>query len=190
MNKILTSILALLCASYLNASVTFSNPALVDTPGLASGQIGIMIVDTTGEGFGNLSNLVSDLSIFASTTYGSSLTNVSSRTASEFFGSISLSGGATFELEGGITAGDSFGIAVFSNSTEVTLVGDTITFWTDSSWIVPPDGSTGTFGDEFRQFNSSDSPTATFTVVPEPATYATLLGLLALGFVVTRRARR
>lgn len=186
--KALIFLSSLLCAQ-VNAGVSFGGTALAGVPGLAEGQVGITLVDTTGDGFGNLGSLGGGLSLTDSATYGSSLVNVAKNTAASTFVGTNMSGLASFDLSGGITTGNRFGIAVFTLSSESTLGGDTINFWTDPSWLVPSDGAAETFGDVFTQFSASDSPTGTFNVVPEPSAFAALAGILALGFVSIRRRR-
>jgi hypothetical protein len=51
-------------------------------------------------------------------------------------------------------------------------------------------GQFGNFSNDYGMGSGVQAGFNTVEVVPEPATYATLIGLLALGIVVTRRARR
>ena len=66
--------------------------------------------------------------------------------------------------------------------------------FTDSSWVLPSDG--GSIGLQFLNVASGAGTFAnslavsTGTVVPEPSTYAAILGLATLGLVGFRRFRR
>lgn len=167
MKKTLFLLLSVIICSRLSADISFGGQALVNTPNLAAGQLGILLVDTTGDGFSNLGSLIPGEDLFLSSTFGSSLTPIGSNLVQSAFGSVSLSGGATFDLIDGVSVGDRFGILVFESSTDFALMGDTIWFWTDDSWLIPSDGASPEFGAtaDFRQFTSSDSPTDRKSVV-------------------------
>jgi hypothetical protein len=172
------------------------------------GSVGVLVSDL-GSGFATANE------VFNSTfTVGGSLGSSSNRILAvydlEDFGGFT---GINFNtlsvnIEDGISVGDQLGFYWFptlSNS-------DTVLFGTeygfirtdlilsnsgaDAAWIVPSAGSTvnlSIFADSLTGSSDgiSDSVvSASLTAVPEPATYAALVGLLALGFVVTRRARR
>jgi hypothetical protein len=99
----------------------------------------------------------------------------------------------TVELSGGLAAGQPFGIYWFPGYTNISqelTAGSSFGFFTHPSWTVPNDGDTGSFGLETIAIDGlvPDTMTiASYTVVPEPSTYALLFGGLALIGVWVRR---
>jgi len=188
------SFFALILSSIIcSASVTISGQALRNATSLATGQIGVLLVDTDAIGFSNLDlTLTPGLSVVDPINFGG-MTVIGSRTVETSFGSTFIDTAFTFDLTGGIAQGNQFAYVIFENSSLEVILGDTVKVWRGNDWIIPSDGSfisanaNPTVG-QYQQL--SGDPNFTFTVVPEPATYAALVGLLALGFVVTRRARR
>ncbi len=184
MKKALASAFAsLLVIQASQAAVSFGGTALLNAPSLAAGDVGVLLNDDGGVGFAALAgNIQPGLSLTSSSTYSGSWGSFSvlgSNTAANVFGSISLSGGASFSLTGGIATSDSFAYVVYSGSTT-------------TNWQIPSDGASLTWPANFTQITSSSSPAVTTSVVPEPSTYALLaLGGLALGaYRLRRRASR
>jgi len=183
-------------SSPVNAAVTFGGTALLNTPGLTAGQFGILLNDNNGSGFSSLAgNIQAGLPVNLSSTYSGSWGSFSvlnsGALSTEFFGSISLSGAATFDPVGGISTGDSFALVLYSSSTANTIAADPVSIWTAPNWTIPSDGATLTWPANFTQMDGSSSPAVTTSVVPEPSTYALLaLGALALGGYASRRRSR
>jgi len=197
MKKALASAFAsLLVIQASQAAVSFGGTALLNAPSLAAGDVGVLLNDDGGVGFAALTNNIQPgLSLTSSSTYSGSWGSFSvlgSNTAANVFGSISLSGGASFSLTGGIATSDSFAYVVYSGSTTTTVAGDPVLIWTAPNWQIPSDGASLTWPANFTQITSSSSPAVTTSVVPEPSTYALLaLGGLALGaYRLRRRASR
>lgn len=197
MKKTLTYIASLLIVGIAssNASVTFGGTALLNTPDLTAGQVGVMLNDDDGTGFSALSgNIQPGLSLTDSATFSGAWGNftvLATHTAASGFGSISLSGGAgPFDVvSGGVSQGDSFAYLVFDTSTTTTIASDPIGIWNAGDWIVPADGATVTFTSEFTQLGSGSTPVSTISVVPEPSTYL-LMALGGLFLVVFARRRK
>ncbi len=166
-----------LCALTLHAgiskaAVSFGGTAFVNAPGLVAGQVGVLLSSDDGLAFSVLDgNIQFGLSLTDSSTYSGSWGNFSvlgSNTADTVFGSTILSGGATFDLTGGINTDDAFAYLVFQNSTTTTLAGDAISIWTAENWLIPADGASLTWPANFTQMTSTSTPVAT-TSVNQPA---------------------
>ncbi len=77
-----------------------------------------------------------------------------------------------------------FGYSIFGN--DVNASSNNLTRWTNSGYFpTNTNGDTGSGGIDLLAVNG-----VMFTAVPEPATYAALIGALTLGFVAFRRFRR
>jgi hypothetical protein len=192
MKKTLAIIIAVCSSTLSYASVTFSGTSLLNAPGVAVGDVGVLLNDNNGVGFSALSgNIGAGLSLTDSATFSGAWGNftvIGSNTAVSTFGNVNLSGAANFNLTGGVGTGDSFAYVVFSSSTSTTIASDPVTIWSASNWLIPADGAALTWPANFEQMGSSSSPIVTTSVVPEPSTYALLvLGGLALFFVARRR---
>lgn len=84
---------------------------------------------------------------------------------------------------GTITTGDQFGVIWFESKS--MTVGDNYGFYTDAGLLAPADPSTVSFS----AFIGDDIKSAAFTAVPEPAEFAALFGIFALGLVLWRRRK-
>ena len=187
MKQFILLVASMLFAITASASVTISGTSLRNATTLANGQVGAYIVSTDGTSFGALSTLGAGLSITDSATYGGSFAFVGNNTASFSFGSTTLGSGHTFNLTGGITAGDAFAVLVYNTSTTTTVDGDSFQIWTAGDWLVPADGAGVSYGDGYTTLTGASSFSG--SVVPEPSTYAALAGLCALSAVMVRRRR-
>jgi hypothetical protein len=188
--KKITQILLLISSPAIGfGSITFNGTALNNVPGLNVGDVGVYLVDTDGSAFSveDLTLLTAGLSITDSATYPG-FHVIGSATAGSVFTSTTLGSGFTFDL-GIVSNGDSFGILVFSNSTATTLISDSFNLYTNASWLIPSDPASRQFGSTYPNLGSSDSITASGSVVPEPSTYAALAGLFVLSFAMVRRRR-
>ena len=171
----------------LNAAIGISGTSLNNATTLADGQVAAYLVSTDGSSFGDLSSLTAGLSITDSATYGGSFAFVGDATASFFFGATTLASGITFDLTGGIDAGEAFAVLVYNASTTNTVVADSFQIWTAGDWTVPSEGALNSFGSDFTTLSAGSSFSG--SVVPEPSTFAALAGLCALGAVMVRRRR-
>lgn len=174
------------------ASVTISGQALRNATDLSAGQVGVFLVDSSNLGFSNIEFTLSVGSSLTDPINFGGMSVIGSRTAESSFGSTFLDTAFTFELIDGITQGDQFAFVVFETSSLEVILGDTVRLWRSADWIVPSDGSfisanaSPTSG-QYQQL--SGDPNFSFTVVPEPSTYAAIVGLLALAIVGYRRFR-
>ena len=98
-----------------------------------------------------------------------------------------LGSGVTYDLGGSVATGNEIGVLVFNSSTSFTKGGDPFLVFAGSpAWTVPADGSNLSLT---GAPNFGLTPIAISIVLPEPSTYSTLAGLIALGFVMLRRRR-
>lgn len=193
----------------LQVGFVFSQPS-VD---LTFGSLGVFVVDISGEGFAGLSSssdFLGETPVVGS-SFGNSNTIVMSISEAIDFGG---SSGFTFGLQSfdfgaiGASTGSQLGFYFFesydSTSQPISLGVDYGFFrsdvistenGSDIAWLVPPPATNNNlfaFGDSFNPLSSiSDAElTAGFTVVPEPSTYAAIVGLMALALVGYRRFRK
>lgn len=207
MKKLVIATTLAISASISQAAVSFTGVALLNVPGVAVGDVGIFLIDTSDSGavgFDTWSPLVESIAIGADltspATYGDGgYAFMGSRTAAAAGSNVTLAGGISgIPISGAVNQGDRFALITFDNSTTVALAGDTFKIWTDPTWIIPADGSTlgfqATVTTGVKQLGLSATPVATGTVVsgaaiPEPSSFAALAGLMAVGFASIRRRR-
>lgn len=84
-----------------------------------------------------------------------------------------------------LTAGDDYGLIWFPSASSVA--GSSYGGYENALFTMPADGNTFTAGASLP--STVQSADYTFAAVPEPSTYAMMLGALALGFVAYRRRR-
>lgn len=208
------SIGIILTVPTLRGSVTInsamSNFFMADgVTSIPSTSVGVLVVDKTGDGFASSLDILDSI-----LDVGNNLGIVSNEilrvVAAEDlgFGGLGFNLAPTnFDLVGGISQGDSLGFYWFTNLSP----GDTVTAGTsygffrsdsvlsgsgaDFAWSVPADGSIielSAYLDSITGSSdgiSNSTFSASLTVVPEPATYAAIFGVLALALVAYRRRR-
>jgi len=129
------------------------------------------------------------------------------RNSSTYSGLASAIDNIGFEVEGSAGSGTSANDAVLSDKPIYNQIGvnashnwsggpavtsDSVTTGTTTLYLYDLDhaGASSGFGKELGYFtlnSSTDSLTFTVTAIPEPSTYAAILGALTIGFVVVRR---
>lgn len=167
------------------ASVSISGAALRNVNSLSGGDYSVLLANNTGADLFSIS-ILADSDLSSSATYAG-FEVLQATTAASSFGSTTASFNTVFDL-GTVSTGDSFAVLTFDGSSSTAVGGSSFDIWDSGSWTVGADGSANTFGGAYTQFTSgSAGSTGIVTVVPEPSTYATLAGLLALGFVMLRR---
>lgn len=199
MKNTITSILLLGFLS-ASASVTLNFQdgsgtagGLADSSGtLTNGMNYAIVVDTSGNGFNpglyeafDISTSGVALSISGSATddyfvFGDSL-GTTATGGPPLFAAGTMNDLLSNIVYGAYGATDPFAIIWFeSNSANA---GDSYGFYTDSGLVLPSDGATVSFVSEI----GTNTKPASFTVVPEPAHFALLLGSLGLGVILLRR---
>jgi hypothetical protein len=184
-----------------HAAVSFSGTAMQSSfPGVTAGtSVGVLLTLDSGSDWSSIA-LVAPGTAF---TTGSQLTINS--TSFTVFGRNTATAlrsvpgnAANFSFTGGMSGNDQFAILLFPNAAEADSVtaGTSLSLWRAPNWLLPAtddSGSTFTFGatGTYSTVPNTDTPTESFSVVPEPSTYA-LLGLagLALGGYAMRRRNR
>ena len=166
-----------------NASVTLSGTSIVSSAILGDSQ-GVFIASNSASFDTTLFttspidafSFASGTDLFGYTVLGSASINTAGSNGV-------LGSGVTYDLAGSVGTGNEIGILSFATSTTTALGGDTFSVFTNG-WTVPADGSnlplTGAP-------NFGLAAVGTGSIVPEPSAYATLAGLVALGFVMLRR---
>lgn len=97
------------------------------------------------------------------------------------------------ELTTGITTGSPIAILWFPTLTSLAstpVVGTQYGSYTDLSWTVPSDGDTVFYGVESQSIGGGVSNSllvANLNVIPEPSSYAVLIGFLSTFFLARRR---
>jgi hypothetical protein len=161
---------------------------------LTNGMNYAIVVDTTGNGFNP--GLYESFDINSS---GIALTIAGSATDDYFvfgsaLGTTATGGPPTFGVGSMVSALSNITYGAYGQSDPFAIIwfesnsaneGDSYGFHTDAGLVLPSDGSSVSFVSEI----GTNTKTASFTVVPEPAHYAALVGLLGLGMVLLRRRR-
>ena len=212
-NSIVCILLVGLIASVSDASVTinydFGELRGVDGQPVPDGSAALLVVDTAGSGFlGDYTTGDADFGVFNSVTlsqgeqFGPSNEFVIILSGSITSGDIF--GGVSFDLESGVASGDEIGLYWLpSTSSGTTVSGDIASYGfyrsdtvntasgSTIAFSVPSDGATESLGSLDQSLESGSFTTEEdFTAIPEPSAYATILGLLGLGYAVFCRRRR
>jgi hypothetical protein len=192
-----TALTLILASTTVNAVVEFSGNALLNAVNLAANQRFVVLVDDVpadSVSFSNFTSVAAGVSVSASSTY-----NGFTAVGTDLTGSFLTS---TFASMGSVSISDQtvefkpFAVLVYESSDTTTMAGITFRVWTDPTWIVPQVGDENGGGGLYDFGASGNFPTLsdaadyTGAVVPEPATYAALLGLGALGLTLLRRRRK
>tara|TARA_B100001057_G_C22698755_1_gene890800 strand:+ start:381 stop:926 length:546 start_codon:yes stop_codon:yes gene_type:complete len=178
--KIKSLITGLLLSSVAaSASVTISGTSLLSSDILGY-STGLYLASDTGSFDESLFiSLDSGVSFTAGTTIGDyTVLGTGAINAAGPFGA--LNAGVTFTAAQGLE----IGILTFASSSTSSSAGDTFFIYTDD-WLVPADGANAPLTSTGAPYQGAYAETG--TVVPEPSAYATLAGLVALGFVMLRR---
>lgn len=201
------SLLALGGAS-LHASITLSGNAFSNVPGIAVGNVAVLLFDNNPqdtETFTSLAFDVGDL-ITSNNTFGNFTVALGTHKSAILFGSnINISGafnGIDISVDSITTVdpGDTFAWVVFKTSSTTLTAGTAYEIYTNPTWVVPVDGNYGfaatpSGSNIFQQMNASNAATyriasGVVAAVPEPSSFAALAGLGMLGFAATRKRRR
>lgn len=187
-----TKLLAVLLASasIASAAVTISNTALLNSVGLANGDLAVFVVSLDGSSIeGTDFAITAGADLTSSATYGPNFQVITTENATEFFGSISVATTTNVTFAGALGQDDPFAILTFSGGATTAAAGS-FSVWTDATWDMPIDGITENFGIELAQIGAvGPGSTGTVSPVPEPSSFAALAGILALGFVALRRRK-
>ena len=166
-----------------NASVTLSGTSIVSSAILGDSQ-GVFIASNSASFDASLFTTEIDLFSFAAGTDVFGYTVLGSASINTAGTNGVLGSGVTYNLTGSVGTGNEIGILSFATSTTTALEGDTFSVFTNG-WTVPADGSnlplTGAPNFGLAAVGAGS------IAVPEPSAYATLAGLMALGFVMLRR---
>ena len=206
-----TSFWLILLVATSHASITLSgtfvtNAEDLDGSALSDDRLGLVVVDTSTtdpNASGSFAaatqgGLLSGASLDIGQTFGSSSNIILARTSTstgDFSTSVTGVSGVSFPT--GVAQGNPFGLFVFNDisSDAVTVsASDVYGFYRNpavgsDSWNLPADGATVTFGSALAQ--GADVEFGDLSVaIPEPSAYATILGLLGLGYAVFCRRRR
>jgi hypothetical protein len=201
----LSAIIVAASSYYSSAAVSFSGTALNGTPGLAAGNYGVLLSLTAGTDWLSLTNVTIGTTFTTGATYtygGSSFTAFRTNAATSFAGTASLTGtlsSISYSSFSNVANGQQFAYLILPNATAATggvTNGTTLSLWRGANWLLPTDPPGGNFtfaasGGTFSQLTSASSSLNTWTVVPEPSTYALLAmsGIALAGYVIRRRRR-
>lgn len=180
-------LLALLALPFVSfGSIAISGTALdTGASGISVGDYSVLLFDTSGSAFDTSLSIAAGADLTDSDTY-SGFVVADTTTVADFFGFGQYSEWNFSYNLGDISENDYFGILTFDGGSSTAVGGSTFEIWTSSDWKSPADGAADTFGAAFSTLSGSAGATGT-VAVPEPSTYATLAGLLALSFVMLRR---
>ena len=185
--KIKSLIAGLLLSSVAaSASVTLSGTSIFSSAinGLTTGVFVVSDSNSFDESLFNFSGaLAADTSFALGTSIGN-YTVLGGLSINPAGSNSVLGSGITYNLTGNIAQGNEIGVLTFASSTTSATAGDTYSLFT-GDWYVPADGANATLTGGGPYGGAAVG--AGSVAVPEPSTYATLAGLLALSFVMLRR---
>jgi hypothetical protein len=210
MKKLLISAALISASISANAAFILSGTGLLNTPGLSAGNVGVLLNLDSGSDFSGISSLAAGTNMStpgAISVGGTAFTIVGvSSNATSSFGSTSLGFNlSNLSYAGGFGGNDQFAVLLFPNLASVSnpTAGTSLSLWRATTggvgvtgWVWPGTEPTGSIGfaaspigaNIFTQLGSGASSTLSFSVVPEPSTYALMaLGGLVLFFIARRR---
>lgn len=191
----------------LNFGDFYSSDGVFATPGSKA----ILVVDAGQNGFvGDYLTATADYSGFAGTTLAEgNLIGGSGDDEIVYAGDIvddsgitGIADSITFNLDGGIDQGDELGLYWFPTVSTGSISGavDEYGFFRSDSpstvidnsiaFVVPPDGTFSLAALTPSATSQSSLTNGDLTAIPEPSSYATIVGLLGLAYAVSRRRRR
>ena len=191
MKKLYTIIVSITICLSNYASVTLDGTFLNDATDLSDGEQGALLIDKSNVGWVNIGtgsnpgDIQAGLSSFDNATYNSDFEFIDQSDVFIGFPNPSWGGNYSFNLVNGVDTGDQFGVLVYENSQATTNNGDSYKLWTDTNWLLPADGNTITAGTDFDQLSGANSFSG--NVVPEPSSYAILMGIIVCGAVIIRQ---
>ena len=187
--KIKSIIAGLLLSSLAaNASITLSGTSLfgANISGLSTGVFVVADSSSFDESLFNFTGAVAADTSFSLGTVLNGYTVLGGLTINAAGSNGVLGSGITYNLGGNIAQGNEIGVLAFAtSSTASAAAGDTYSLFTND-WVIPADGANASLTGG-GPYGGAAAGTGSVTAVPEPSTYATLAGLLALGFVMLRR---
>jgi hypothetical protein len=184
-----------------NAAVSFAGTALSGnvTGQWVTGDRGVLVSASSSDNWSLFSNALNSGISLTSTnstllsTGGTTFTILSSNVAT----ALGITAPANFNIltsdpsNPSVVQGQQFAMLVFDTSSTTTVASDPFRIYRAANWTIPADGSSNTFGTAFTQINSGSAASSlvgSFTVIPEPSTYALMaLGGLVLFFIARRR---
>jgi hypothetical protein len=183
-----------------HSAISFSGTAMqsANTNVIASTSVGVLISLDSGSDWSNIAQVTPGTAFTTGSEFTINTTTftVFGRNTATALRSVP-GNAANFSFTGAMSGNDQFAILLFPNAAQANSVsaGTSLTLWRSSNWALPAvDNSGSTFnfaasGGAFTTVLNSAAATESFTVVPEPSTYA-LLGLAGLalaGYAVRRR---
>jgi hypothetical protein len=196
--------IAFLLTTHANAAISFSLTALQSgnpNAGVVnSTSVGVLINLDSGTDWSAIANVAPGTAFTVGSQFTINTTSftVFGRNTATGLGSIS-GAVSNFVFTGGMSAGDQFAMLIFPNATQADSVsaGTALTLFrmdTPLAWTLPANdtsGSTFAFGGgtpSYTQVPNTASAIQSFSVVPEPSTYALMaLGGFVLFFIARRR---
>lgn len=217
MKKILLLISSCAVGSFAGATVSltysFGGLLAANSSPIALNSVGIVVADSTGNGFiGDYVSASADFNAFAGTSlsYGSAIGGSGDDIIVGVLSAIDLGGingfndSQTITLSGDLGANDNLALYWFPTVSSASIAGsvseygffrtsnaaDLVSSGSDIAFIMPSDGANSTLAVYSSSVGGGVADSAlTAVAVPEPSTYAMLFGALALGFVAYRRRR-
>ncbi len=198
--KTLLLVASLAVANSLHAAISFSGTAMQSSfPGVtASTSVGVLLTLDSGTDWSSIAQVAPGTAF----TTGNQLT-INSTTFTVFGRNTatalrSVPGNVSnFSFTGGMSGNDQFAILLFPNAAQADSVsaGTALSLWRGADWLLPAtDGSGSTFnfatsGGAFTTVPNTATSTQSFSVVPEPSTYAllSLAGIALAGYAARRR---